>query len=213
MNLKFIFLVVLLFSIISCGKTNSGGGNASPPSGPEYSPLFISSNSEFDIFLNEFANQYEIYRMTNFAEEIPPINFYDLESLPYLSKLAIVVADYVQEDSHFSRSVMAGVCLSYPNGKKEILIDPAVWDQIDSGAGCNGNCFERKQALIFHELGHCVLGRTHKDDKYLGFNLSIMNSTLTKQSDVVRWENAYFEELFTNNHSHVHDSIRIYEGL
>lgn len=46
-----------------------------------------------------------------------------------------------------------GVCITYSTGNREVLIDKTFWDKAsDSG----------REQLIFHELGHCVLGRGHQ---------------------------------------------------
>lgn len=50
----------------------------------------------------------------------------------------------------------AGIC-RYKLGANEIGIDREVW---------NRSSEERKQWLIFHELGHCVLDRSHRNDKF-----------------------------------------------
>lgn len=205
---KILSLLIFSLLIVGCGK---GGQSTkySPPKSPEYSPLFIDTDPEFNLFIMEFSHQYSLNNGSPFSGEMPAINFYDLDELPYLSNLAINISKHFNH----SGSTMAGVCLSYPNGKREILIDTQIWDLIDQGVGCFGNCFERKQALIFHELGHCVLDRDHKDDKHEGYNLSIMNSVLIRQNDVVRWESDYFQELFTNNHSNIINSINSYLGI
>lgn len=201
MFLKIISLT-LISLFISCGKSNPNTKNNNPEV-PEYSPLFVDSHPEFDIYVTEFLHQYSVMKGVGYNKEIPAINFYDLDELPYLSNLAINVS------KHFNNagSSMAGVCLSYPSGKREILIDPEIWEQIESGVSCSDNCFKRKQALIFHELGHCVLNRDHRDDKYRNYNLSIMNSILIRQSDVLRWEESYFYELFTSNTSDIMNDI------
>lgn len=50
---------------------------------------------------------------------------------------------------------IAGECFVYNNVFYEIKIDTQTWGQIDADA---------QEALIFHELGHCVLNRGHDTD-------------------------------------------------
>jgi hypothetical protein len=52
---------------------------------------------------------------------------------------------------------VVGVCISYTNGHKEVQIDPDSWFNFDENY---------KEELIFHELGHCILGREH-DTSYI----------------------------------------------
>lgn len=62
----------------------------------------------------------------------------------------------------------AGQCQTSDEGNKRVFIDRSFWEQFD---------YDTKEFLVFHELGHCVLGRTH-DDSTFGNNIcvSIMQS-------------------------------------
>ena len=61
-----------------------------------------------------------------------------------------------------------GQCKSYSDGSKQIVIDQPFWD--------NANDLEREY-VVFHELGHCLLGRDHDDTKDVSGNcMSIMQS-------------------------------------
>ncbi len=51
-----------------------------------------------------------------------------------------------------------------------ILIHQKAWEELNAS---------NKEILIFHELGHCLLGRTHNDKKQRHIPVSIMNSTST----------------------------------
>jgi hypothetical protein len=48
-----------------------------------------------------------------------------------------------------------GVCYTQNGVGKLINIDPVYWSQIDE---------EGKELLMYHEFGHCVLGRSHRSD-------------------------------------------------
>lgn len=88
-----------------------------------------------------------------------------------------------------------GVCHLYSNGDKEIIIRKDWWDRVSE---------EARQLMIFHELGHCVLDRDHKNDKgyYQGreINLSIMSAVLMPVFDYKSFKEEYYYELFTSNH-------------
>lgn len=61
-----------------------------------------------------------------------------------------------------------GQCKSYSDGSKQITIDQPFWNQASD--------LEREY-VVFHELGHCVLGREHSDEKDGNGNcVSIMQS-------------------------------------
>ena len=61
-----------------------------------------------------------------------------------------------------------GVCTRSAFGGNEVTIDREWWNLCSPAA---------KRLLIFHELGHCVLGRAHRDDVDEGGHpVSIMNS-------------------------------------
>lgn len=47
-----------------------------------------------------------------------------------------------------------GVCYQYSSGKNKIEVDPTRWASMDE--------YGREQ-LMYHELGHCVLGMRHND--------------------------------------------------
>lgn len=61
---------------------------------------------------------------------------------------------FFEED--ISTADYAGIC-RYRLGANEIGIDREVWDRSSE---------DRKQWLVFHELGHCVLDRSHRNDKF-----------------------------------------------
>lgn len=88
-----------------------------------------------------------------------------------------------------------GVCFEYPDGKKEIIIRKAWWDATSND--------EYRESLIYHELGHCKLGRDHLDvnmtvdDKV--FKGSMMNSKIVPPSDYQSLKEEYHMELFTND--------------
>lgn len=50
-----------------------------------------------------------------------------------------------------------GLCKVWSTGHKEIFIDPVYWQGADENERIN---------LIVHELGHCALGRKHKEDTF-----------------------------------------------
>ena len=82
-----------------------------------------------------------------------------------------------------------GLCYSW-GSKREIVIRQSFW---------NGVSESYRKALIFHELGHCALNRSHKDEKYLGNPVSIMNSYIISGNYFDSYKNALLNELHTND--------------
>ena len=92
---------------------------------------------------------------------------------------------------------LVGVCVNYQDEKKKILINRDSWQEYEE---YSSEMFLKKQ-LIFHEMGHCVLGKTHHNEKlYGGFPVSIMNESLFAQHNFYQEnESVYLEELFLEN--------------
>jgi len=81
----------------------------------------------------------------------------------------------------------AGVCIK-KGSARIIRIDPKVWEEL-SGVS--------REALMFHELGHCVLGRTHNEE--IGYDLqpvSLMYPALFSARQVEQDYWGYIHELF-----------------
>ncbi len=87
----------------------------------------------------------------------------------------------------------AGLCTQYTSGVAIIEILPGAW----SGA----SDLEREH-LIFHELGHCYLGRSHYDEADArGFCVSIMQSGegRCRYNYRANTRAEYLDELFGDN--------------
>jgi hypothetical protein len=88
-----------------------------------------------------------------------------------------------------------GLCWSetYHNGEKkgiEIEIDPDYWFSTTE---------TRKEVLLFHELGHCILDRGHEEEKlYYNIPKSIMFPTVFERSYLL-YRSYYVEELKNPN--------------
>lgn len=85
-----------------------------------------------------------------------------------------------------------GVCRRSADEPNRVAVDIEAW---------NNSSEEFKEVIVFHELGHCVLGREHLDEQENGACLSIMHSGLTDcvitlGDEDIREE--YLDELFAN---------------
>jgi hypothetical protein len=55
------------------------------------------------------------------------------------------------------------------------------------------------ESILFHEMGHCVLGRSHLDTKTDGRPISLMCSSNVSGSDYQYYKEEYLNELFSKN--------------
>ncbi len=86
----------------------------------------------------------------------------------------------------------AGQCVAKTNGEHYIRIDAAYWK--------NASNLQR-EFLVFHELGHCVLGRSHEDGTLSGRQCMSMMTSGVGGCDInysTQTRVAYIDELFSN---------------
>jgi len=83
-----------------------------------------------------------------------------------------------------------GQCLTYESGLRQINIDIDYWSMSNS---------IQKEFLVFHELGHCLLQRSHDDTSGSdGYCRSIMSSGegFCRENYTSRTRDDYLDELF-----------------
>ena len=88
---------------------------------------------------------------------------------------------------------VAGKCRYNPQSPNQVLIDKSFWDE--------ANVYLKEQ-VVFHELGHCYLHKTHNDTQHAdGTCQSIMRSGISGCAD--RYNQAtrelYLDELFSTD--------------
>ncbi len=97
-----------------------------------------------------------------------------------------------------------GVCFEYPDGTKEIIVRKQWWDAV-------GEAY--RESLLFHELGHCRLGRDHLDDVRQSSNdthkISMMNSIIITPQKYNSYKEEYQRELYTYNTDELFQSLGI----
>lgn len=83
--------------------------------------------------------------------------------------------------------VILGVCYFEDN---DVEINRESWDSLS---------IEKREALVAHELGHCILDRDHEDstDQLTGKKLSLMNAYLISTTDFTTKYDYYMRELFS----------------
>ena len=110
-----------------------------------------------------------------------------------------------------------GVCFSYASGKKEIVIKKSWWEQYNvlDESGKEDYSLLR-ESLIFHELGHCRLGRKHEETILVlseqGNNIkikkSLMSHNIIGSEHYRKYKNAYWEELFTGSEAGLNEALQ-----
>lgn len=89
-------------------------------------------------------------------------------------------------------STIIGQCSINNNGQKTVIIEPSSWSQLTE---------LQKEFLVFHELGHCALQRTH-NDAFSNNGMCISMMTSGENNCIIRYtnqnRNSYLDELFYN---------------
>lgn len=131
-----------------------------------------------DNFIDDELSQY----FESFKEEAAmfdiDVNYADLRIDGYLQNIP-------------ERGV-AGQCQRFEGGLSAVIVEPAFWNSIDG--------LER-EFLVYHELGHCVLGREHTNEAAPnGVCRSIMTSGSPdcRINYISTTRADYLTELFTN---------------
>lgn len=87
-----------------------------------------------------------------------------------------------------STSEVAGSCLDGQFITPTITLNTTYWNTTDSTL---------KEIIMFHELGHCVLGRVHRLDIINGEPVSIMYPYILNDLVYQNSKDAYLKELYT----------------
>lgn len=86
-----------------------------------------------------------------------------------------------------------GMCSFNSSGRNHVDLSSSAWQR-------GSNTF--REMLVYHELGHCLLGRGHKNSKLTsGQPESLMNSWMFDERTYLANRDYYLKELFTaENH-------------
>jgi len=121
----------------------------------------------------------------------PYFDLFEAEGQARGQNIDMVAAQIAGEIINIEEDKVVGQCSSFTNSDRKVLrIDKAYWEQVSN--------LER-EFVVFHELGHCYLGRGHLNKKdNLGNCNSMMHSGLNgchfKYTTTSR--TAYLDELF-----------------
>lgn len=167
---NFLKLLPLCFLLIfvSCGEVRKVRHKLFDQKTSSESRQYASTNPVFAPYIAEFEAQGKTrLNDPNFSIGDIPVNFGDTESY-------------------------AGLCITYSDGKKEILIDEESWNDLN---------FD--EVTLYHELGHCRLGHDHDDRVVeigkITIGTSVMNSVLISPVIFNKHKEDYLHELFTKD--------------
>lgn len=97
-----------------------------------------------------------------------------------------------------------GVCLIYDDGTKEVVIKKSWWEK--------ANLVSRR-VMVFHELGHCRLGRKHDSSTVEvdgeKVKTSIMHPQIPDHNTFGMNEEGYLTELFTQSKDRLYGILGI----
>jgi hypothetical protein len=117
---------------------------------------------------------------------------------------AFTVGDIPVNFGDTENSLFQGVCFTYANGQSEIIIRKGFWDSANESL---------RESLLFHELGHCRLGREHDNAVVASSNkeikASLMNQVIVGSNDYNQYKSAYMSELFKESKSELYALLGI----
>lgn len=121
---------------------------------------------------------------------LSPINGIDEQVKPYAQKFSYLTGKDVNLAIGFSEelfnSKFTAICVEI-SGVKRIYIEPSNWDRSTK---------EEQEALVMHELGHCVLGLEHNDTRlYDACPASIMSEKTPNQKCWEEHSERYLNEI------------------
>lgn len=107
--------------------------------------------------------------------------------------LILQIIDVPNESDSRKGERTIGTCY-YGLDRPYIVIDSEWWGKAD---------YYSREAVLFHELGHCYLGRLHKEDMMPFYEnedvqASLMNHVAPTGSTYITLRNYYIQELFEN---------------
>lgn len=93
------------------------------------------------------------------------------------------------DSSHFQEITKSGVAYCQRD-TKQIVVNKDSWDNYSE---------IKKEIVIFHELGHCLLDKDHDNHEHKGEKLSIMHERILNPSFYDEYREHYLDELFTGS--------------
>lgn len=143
--------------------------------------LFISCNQESDqaTGLLELTNSKEFDSLKT--------SFEDEAYIRHINVNASSIKIGFTTSSYFKSITSKGVAFCQKD-QKQIVINQDAW---------HGYSDLKKEIVVFHELGHCLLNKDHNNNEHLGEKLSIMHERILNPDFYEDNRVHYLDELFT----------------
>lgn len=151
--------------------------------------IFFASSCQTDFMEEELPQNIEADIQT---ELIPYFQTFRDQASEHGLTIDYQSANVTARIEQINEGSVAGTCSTNGHNIRDIIIDKAFWER-------SSNLI--REMIIFHELGHCVLGRGHEEGAFEnGICRSIMRSGLGNCRDAYNAENRdyFIEELFGN---------------
>jgi hypothetical protein len=170
---KALILVAALISLSACDKEKQ-------------------TNLYLDSELSSYVEYYKDFKQINYGTR-------ELDKK--------IVSIHFESKGAYSLSGKVGMCKIYSKTEfgvktvtKKVIIDRDYWDRQNEYLATNGESYveSKKLQILFHELGHCDLGRDHNDEKISGtfYPKSLMASVMNMNVNSVAMIQEYQKELF-----------------
>lgn len=169
--MRLVSLLVLLSLITSCGVAKN-----------QKHTQHLEGTKQYAVSASVFKSY-----ITSFEEE----------AAKNLSEPGFKVGDIPINFGDTTKDEFDGVCNTYSDGTKEILIKKSWWESTDN---------TQREIMIFHELGHCRLGRDHDEEILTSssnktYKASMMNPVIPHSEIYKERRSAYLTELYLYNKS------------
>lgn len=168
--MKLVYATILLSLVFSSCKKKESTSSMRPPAPPVVTePPGVPISTDFTQFKNRFLS-FAVTKGTS----------------PIVTNLTIAYST-----EHTTADGVLGVCTT-TSGVRDVTINRIYWE----AWAANGKREDMEQ-LMFHELGHCTLSRSHFNTNTNGIAQSIMNAYHVNKVYYLANYNYYIDELFT----------------
>lgn len=180
--------LLALFTLVSCGSADLVETQPQPKR--EHRPKTAITNEQVKEIYEEFTSLCNTYSSSICAKNINKLRFIKIVNKKELNKYA--------ENSDSNVSNPAGLCVYYYSPKTKAIVESYIYLLNDNGYGENWFPLELK-ALVFHELGHCLLQVDHPKPARPNNNPAIMNWRMYSHETYIKHWDEMVNELFTDS--------------
>ena len=170
-----VYLSALLL-LVGCGSAES---QRTLTPGQEPRPKTTVHDQQVKEYYDEFVRLCDYYNSSTCATNMPKLRY-----IKIVDKKELML--HAEEINMGSKTEAVGLCVYYYNPKTNAIVESYVYLLDNNGYG--ENWFpEEVKALVFHELGHCLLRLDHPNPARPETDPAIMNYRM------------YSRDTYTNN--------------